>query len=111
LLSDPTHALIGKVPVGTAPVGVGVIEDGRKVIVTNSNRFFGGADDRQTLVVLDASKIVAGTAAILGTVPAGGFPREIRLTSDKLTLLLTNFSSRTLELINLQQMPLQPSGH
>jgi DNA-binding beta-propeller fold protein YncE len=111
LLSDPTHALIGKVRVGTAPVGVGVIEDGGKVVVTNSNRFLGGADDRQTLVVVDPSKLADGTAAILGTIPAGGFPREIRLTADRLTLLLTNFASRTLELINLQQLPLQPSGH
>jgi DNA-binding beta-propeller fold protein YncE len=97
--------------VGTAPVGVGVIEDGRKIVVTNSNRFLGGAADKQTLVVLDASKVPAGTAAILGTIPAGGFPREIRLTSDRLTLLLTNFTSRTVELINLQQMPLQPAAH
>jgi DNA-binding beta-propeller fold protein YncE len=97
--------------VGTAPVGVGVIEDGRKVVVTNSNRFVGGADDRQTLVVINASKVVAGAAAILGTIPAGGFPREIRLTPDKVTLLLTNFTSRTLELINLQRLPLQPVGY
>jgi DNA-binding beta-propeller fold protein YncE len=111
LLSDPTHALIGNVRVGTAPVGVGVIEDGHKVVVTNSNRFLGGADDRQTVVVLDASKLAAGAAAILGTIPAGGFPREIRPTADKLTLLLTNFSSRTLELIDLQRLSLQPAGH
>ena len=110
LLSDSTHALIGRVPVGTAPVGVGVIEDGRKVVVTNSNRFAGGADDRQTLVVLNASRLAAGAAAILGSIPAGGFPREIRLTADRLTLLLTNFTSRTLELIDLQRVPLQPVG-
>src|SRR5438270_46717 len=36
LLADPTHALIATVPVGTAPVGVAVIEGGRKVVVTNS---------------------------------------------------------------------------
>ena len=99
-----------RLPVGTAPVGVGVIEDGRKVVVTNSNRFAGGADDRQTLVVLNASRLAAGAAAILGSIPAGGFPREIRLTTDRLTLLLTNFTSRTLELIDLQRVPLQPVG-
>ena len=110
LLRDSTHALIARVPVGTAPVGVEVIEHGHKVVVTNSNRFAGGADDRQTLVVLNASKVAAGAAAILGTIPAGGFPREIRLTPDRLTLLLTNFTSRTLELIDLQRLPLQPAG-
>ena len=111
LRSDPAHALISKVPVGIAPVGVGVIEDGRKVVVTSSNRFTGGAGDRQTLVVLDASKMFASADAILGTIPAGGFPREIRLTSDRRTLLLTNFTSRTLELIDLQRLQLQPLRH
>ena len=37
--------------------------------------------------------------------------QEIRLTSDRRTLLLTNFTSRTLELIDLQELPLQPVGY
>jgi DNA-binding beta-propeller fold protein YncE len=106
LVSDSQHALIGSVPVGSAPVGVAVIDQGRKVVVANSNRFAGGPDDQQTLTVIDAAKISLGTAAVLGTIPAGSFPREIRVTSDGRTLLLTNFGSRTLEIVDLTRLPI-----
>ena len=108
LRRDPEHALIGKLTVGTAPVGMAVIDRGRKIVVTNSNRFAGGADDRQSLTVVDVTKIFSGTATILGSIPAGAFPREMRLTTDRRTLLLTNFNSRTLEVIDLKRLPIEP---
>lgn len=55
LVGDTTGALISRVTVGTAPVGIAVIDSGRKVIVTNSNRFGGGANDDQVLTVIDVS--------------------------------------------------------
>lgn len=108
LVGDPLRALIGKVRVGTAPVGIVAVDRGRRVIVTSSNRFAGAAGDRQSLFVLDSSKMSLGPASVLGVIPAGGFPREIRITSDYRTLLLTNFSSRTLEIVDLTRLPLQP---
>lgn len=108
LRDDPTHALIGQVSVGTAPVGIAVFDNGRKVVVTNSNRFAGGRADRQYLTVVDATRIDAGDAAILGSIRAGGFPRELRVTRDGSTLLLTNFSSSNVEAVNLEHLPLEP---
>jgi DNA-binding beta-propeller fold protein YncE len=105
LRTDPSHALIGRVPVGTAPVGVAVVHGGRTVIVTNSNRFAGTADDRQTLTVIDASKVDQGAGAIIGSIQAGAFPREMRVTSDGRTLILTNFGSRTVQMIDLARIP------
>jgi DNA-binding beta-propeller fold protein YncE len=102
--SDAAHALVAKVPVGTAPVGIGVIEDGRRVVVTNSNRFAGSASDHQDLTVIDAQQVASGAKAVLGSIPAGGFPREIRTTADGRTLLLTNFTSRTLEVVDLNRL-------
>ena len=109
LRSDPTHALIGRVPVGTAPVGVAVVDGGRKVIVTNSNRFAGSSSDHQALTVIDAAKITQGAAAVIGSIPAGAFPREMRVTPDGRTLVLTNFGSRSIELVDLTRLPLEPS--
>jgi DNA-binding beta-propeller fold protein YncE len=105
LRSDPKHALVGRVPVGTAPVGVAVVHDGRHVIVTNSNRFAGTADDRQSLTVIDAARVGEGAAAIIGSIPAGAFPREMRVTADGRTLILTNFGSRTVQMIDLARIP------
>jgi DNA-binding beta-propeller fold protein YncE len=111
LRSDPVQARIATVPVGTAPVGVAVSADGGRVFVTNSNRFFAGSSDSQTLTVIDATKVSAGAAAILGSVPAGGFPRELKLTNDGRTLLVTNFNSKSLELLDLARLPLQQQTH
>ena len=105
LLSDPSHALIGRVPVGDAPVGVAVLDGGARIAVTNSNRF-GGSNATQNLTIIDAQKITSGAAAVLGTVPAGVFPRELRLTNDGKTLLLTNFGSKNLAMIDMARLPL-----
>jgi DNA-binding beta-propeller fold protein YncE len=84
---------------------VAVVHGGRTVIVTNSNRFAGSADDKQTLTVIDASRVEQGAAAIIGSIPAGAFPREMRVTSDGRTLILTNFGSRTIQMIDLARIP------
>jgi DNA-binding beta-propeller fold protein YncE len=104
LTSDTAHALVAKVPVGTAPVGIAVLDDGRRIVVTNSNRFAGSAEDHQDLTVIDASRIASGASAVIGSIPAGGFPREIRTTADGRTLLLTNFTSKTLEIVDLTRL-------
>jgi len=104
-LSDPGHARVGNVPVGSAPVPVAVIDDGRKVVVGNSNRF-AGSTEPQSLTVLDAAKIAQGAAAILGTIPAGAFPREMAVSADGRTLFLTNFGSQSLQVIDVEHLPL-----
>jgi DNA-binding beta-propeller fold protein YncE len=106
--SDPAHALIGRVPVGTAPVGVAVIDGGNRLLVTNSNRFAGSADDKQFLTVVDATKIEAGAGAIVGSIAAGAFPREMRVTPDGKTLILTNFLSKSIQAIDLTHLPMEP---
>lgn len=108
LVRDPEHALVGKVPVGRSPVGVEVADGGRKVVVANSNRFASANNEKQNLTVIDTAKIASGPAAVLGVIPAGGFPRELRLTADGQTLLVTNFTSNTLELVDLARVALQP---
>jgi DNA-binding beta-propeller fold protein YncE len=106
LVTDTGHALIGRADVGTAPVGVAVVDSGTRVIVTNSNRFGGSADDQQPLTVIDAAKLRSRSPSVLGTIPAGAFPRELRVTADGRTLFVTNFASRNLEMIDLQRAPI-----
>jgi DNA-binding beta-propeller fold protein YncE len=101
LVTDTAHARLGRAEVGIAPVGVAVIDTGARVVVTSSNRFGGDAGDHQPLTVVDAEKLRTGASAVRGTVPAGAFPRELRLTADGRTLFVTNFGSRTLEMIDV----------
>jgi DNA-binding beta-propeller fold protein YncE len=102
---DTAAPLIARVPVGTAPVGIAVTPNGRRVLVTNSNRFAGGADDHQSVTVIDATRVTDGAKAILGEIPAGAFPRELRLMPNGRTLVLTNFNSKTVQLVDLAKIP------
>ena len=109
LLSGAMDSLIASIAVGASPVGVLATGDGSKIIVTNSNRFSAsGRSENQTLSIVDAAKVSAGADAVLGTVGVGGFPRELRLTADGKTLLVTNFGSNSLSLIDLARLPLTP---
>jgi DNA-binding beta-propeller fold protein YncE len=107
LLTDPARALIGRIPVGDAPVGIAVLDDGERLAVTNSNRF-GNGNAARSLIIIDTKKIRSGEDAILGTVPAGVFPRELKVTANQQTLLLTNFGSKTLAVIDVARLPIEP---
>ena len=109
LRTDVEHARVGTVPVGTSPVGAAVANEGKLVFVTNSNRFSSNRTARQTLTVIDAAKVGAGQAAILGSVPAGAFPREFGQSPDGQTLFVANYSSNELEVIDLKRLPLDLS--
>jgi DNA-binding beta-propeller fold protein YncE len=108
LVADSAHAIVTRLKVGTAPVGLAVYNDGRTVIATNSNRFAGDANDKQSLNVVDASN-GAATARVAREIPAGAFPRELRITPDGRTLLASNFASKTLQVVDLQRVSLKPA--
>jgi DNA-binding beta-propeller fold protein YncE len=106
LISDAAHAQIARAPTGDAPVPVAVVDQGRKVIAGNSNRFAAG-NAPQSLVVLDAAKFDKGAGAVLGTIPAGAFPREMRVSADERTVFLTNFGSSSLQMLDISRLPIE----
>jgi DNA-binding beta-propeller fold protein YncE len=105
--TDAEHARVGHVPVGTSPVGVAVVGDGRQVVITNSNRFARDQTKRQTLTVIDAGRVGEGAAAVMGSIPAGIFPREFGQSPDRQTLFVANYLSNELEVIDLKRMPVE----
>jgi DNA-binding beta-propeller fold protein YncE len=108
LVEDPDNARLGGMVVGREPVGVAVAAEGAAVIVASSQRT-GIRSEFSTLAVVDAAKLVAGDPdAVVRTIPAGGFPRELALTRDRRTLLVTNAGTRTLELVDLTALRLGP---
>jgi DNA-binding beta-propeller fold protein YncE len=107
LLTDPARALIGRIPVGDAPVGIAVLNDGERLAVTNSNRF-GSGNAAASLIIIDTKKIGSSEGAIVGTAPGGVFPRELRITANRQILLLTNFGSKTLAVIDVARLPIEP---
>ncbi len=103
----PAEGPQARVPVGTAPVGVAVIEHGARVVVTSSNRF-GPASDGQDLLVIQAAWANRPEVAVRGRIRAGAFPRQLHLAPDGRTLYLTNFSSGTLQVMDLDRVMLEP---
>jgi YVTN family beta-propeller protein len=99
-LRHVTDALIATIPVGVSPVGISMV-DGQRLVVANSDRFSSRQNQNQILSVIDVSKINAGIKAVIGTLPAGTFPREIRMTPDGRTILVTNFNSNSLEVLDV----------
>lgn len=104
LRSDPAHALLAAVRVGEAPVGLALVDGGREIVVADSNRF-GAPGARAELTLVSTSSALAHRPAVLGTLPAGGFPREMALEPDGRTLLVGNFASQELEVVDVEQFP------
>jgi DNA-binding beta-propeller fold protein YncE/tRNA A-37 threonylcarbamoyl transferase component Bud32 len=104
LVSDPKHALIARVPVGEIPLGLVMVNHGKRIVVANSNReHMSGAE--AGLAVIDVSKALSGKPAVLGVVKSGLSPRQFAVEPNGRTLLVTNTGSGQLEAMNLAQIP------
>lgn len=104
LRSAPDHALLVAVRVGEAPVGLALASGGTRVVVADSNRFLApGATSGLTVVSVSAA--LAHRPAVLGSVPAGNFPREMSLAPDGRTLLVGNYASGSLEVVDTATLP------
>jgi DNA-binding beta-propeller fold protein YncE len=104
LLTDTRHALIAKVPVGQIPLGLVLVNNGKRMVVADSNRDNVGTA-APGLAVIDVDKALAGKPAVLGTIKSGLAPRQFALEPDGKTLLVTNTGSGQVEAVNVGQLP------
>lgn len=104
LLSDPAQARLAEVQVGEAPVGLALVDGGRRLVAADSDRFgLGGA--QANLAVVSVAAALAGRPAVLGYVRSGLFPRQMALEPGGRTLLVTNFDSQQLESVGVAGLP------
>ena len=103
LVSDPTRALVAHVQVGAAPVGLALVNGGSSIVVADSNRF--GSGTTADLAVVNPRAVLTGhpTLALFGSIPAGRFPREMTVSGS--TLLVTNYGSGQVEVVDLRTLP------
>jgi DNA-binding beta-propeller fold protein YncE len=97
LAADPGYALVAQVEVGEAPVGLALVDHDRKIVVGNSNRF-NQQGASSSLAVVDVSP--AGGLGLAGYLPAGGFPRDMALSPSGNYLVVVNFASGQLEVVD-----------
>lgn len=89
LVAAAPDARIATIKVGSNPVGIATTADGRYVLVGNTNRFGPGGTATGSLSVIDARAM-----RVVGSVPAGRFPREFTPGSQS-TIFLANYGSNS----------------
>jgi hypothetical protein len=104
LVSDPKHALLAKVAVGTSPIGATFIDGGKRIVLAdtnlNSNPKVSG-----DVAVVDTASALAGKPALLGIVPANGQPRQFAVADHGASLFMANQVSRDLQTLQLSDLP------
>ena len=101
LHSDPGRALIAKVRVGQAPIGLTELPGGRRLLVANSGMHHGHP---ASLAVIDEAAALPGHPAFVGVIGAGLLPREFALEPGGRAALVTNSASHQLEAVNVSQL-------
>jgi DNA-binding beta-propeller fold protein YncE len=93
--SDPEHSFVRLFASGgVAPVGLRLFAHDRWLAVANSNRFATANGTFSAISISGAAEDPHPTS-----VSAGAFPRNITISHDGETLYLTNYTSRTLQII------------
>ena len=94
LLSKTSQSpVVSNVPVGPAPVGIKLARNNTVLVVASSNRFDPNGYGQINLIDTRTN--------MLNTLPALKFPREIAVSPDGNTAVVTNYSSDSLEVIHL----------
>lgn len=103
LISDPRHALVATVGVGSQPLGLAFADHGTRILVADSNRDqpHGGTS---SLAVVDAARVLAGKPGLIGYLPAGTTPRQFALEPHG-RVLVTNTDSAQLQIVNVSHLP------
>ena len=111
LVSNRTTALLASVQVGTSPVGLvfsGANES--RILTANSDRFagldpsvYGNATTGLSVVNVDAA--IRGEQASLGQIPTGLFPREMAVSPDGKTILVTDYGSSMIQAVDVSTLP------
>ncbi len=104
LLTDPVRSLVASIEVGEAPVALALVDGGSRIVVADSNRF-SAPGATSSLAVVGVAAALAGRPALIGYLPAGGFPREMTLEPGGRTLLVSNYSSGQLEAVGVADLP------
>jgi DNA-binding beta-propeller fold protein YncE len=103
LRTGAARSLVADVAVGEAPVGLALVDGGSAIVIADSNRF-GASGATSSLAAVGVAAALAGRPALLGYLPAGGFPREMALEPGGRTLLVTNYDSGQLEAVGVANL-------
>ena len=98
LEADPAHAYLRSIDSGgEAPVGLALFDHDRKLLVANSDRFTHATGNATLIDISNPAKPIP-----IQTIHTGDFPRNITVSPDGRTLLLTVFLGDELMLLTMK---------
>jgi DNA-binding beta-propeller fold protein YncE len=102
LVTHPGAALEGEVRVGEAPVGLALVDHDRTLVVADSNRFRAHGARAGLAVVTGTSH---GDLTLAGYLKSGSFPRDMAVSPDGKTLVVSNYGSGQVETVGVGHLP------
>jgi DNA-binding beta-propeller fold protein YncE len=102
MVSDPAGALLAVVHVGAEPVGLLVLNRGQLLLVGDSDRY--NIPGGSALSLVSTGDALAGRPAVLGSLAAGQFPRDLSYDASAGVILVPNFVSDDVELLGLPSL-------
>ena len=110
--TNHSAALLASVQVGTSPVGLRFAgPNDRRILTADSNRFAGSdplslySNATTGLSVVDVDAALRGEKATLGQIPTGLFPREMAVSPDGKTVLVSDYGSSMIQAIDVSTLP------
>jgi DNA-binding beta-propeller fold protein YncE len=101
LVSHPASALINRVQVGEAPVGLAVVNHNKTLLIADSNRFNANGATSNLAILTVAGK----SLQLVGYVVAGDLPRDMAVSPDGTTIAISDYGSGDLEEVDVGTLP------
>ncbi|KAF2097680.1 hypothetical protein NA57DRAFT_56870 [Rhizodiscina lignyota] len=105
LPSKPDEALLASVQVGNLPVGLIFARGGTRIVTADSNRYnTPGAISGLSAVDVQAA-LHGSNNSVLGRINTGKFPRELAISPNGRTILVSDYSSLQIQAVDVSTLP------
>ncbi len=106
LASQPNKALFAKVQVGQWPIGLMLVNGGKRIVIANNDNVKPPQpQNAHNLAVVDPAAALAQKPALLGYFNSGLQPREMALSPDGKFLYVTDRGSDQVQVVDLSTLP------
>ncbi len=104
LRTKPGKALIAEVQVGVQPIGLALVDGGKRIVVSDDDNLASPPDDGN-LAVVDTAAALGHKSALLGYIPSSQTPHEMVASPDGRLLYVTNYDGSKIQIVNVSQLP------
>ena len=101
LASHPASALINRVQIGEAPVGLALVNHNKTILIADSNRFNANGATSNLAVVAATGR----SLQFVGYVVAGEFPRDMAVSPHGTAVIISDYGSGDLEEVDAGTLP------